>query len=246
MSNLHTWGHVRHGSFITNSLQSLQALKSWPKLSPDVMEPSSTSSTIWQTLNCWINNLITVRCPWGKLGELVKLALRSLQNRLEIAVWILRLFWNKALKAFGDEGNSWVQSKIDSYNCQAQWAKARKKVNLCRSKTKINEGLWRGPGVKNKFQKNIDFSLWGNRATTQCVFGWLHNYIPQRLKSTCFEIFSSLLTKYFFPTILLIVHYRTFCIKSEMQNFKCYCRQKKSFHLEILQEILQRYWDSEY
>ena len=85
MSNLHTWGHVRHGSFITNSLQSLQALKSWPKLSPDdVMEVLSSPSTIWQTLNCWINNLITVRYPWGKLGELVRLALRCLQNRLEI------------------------------------------------------------------------------------------------------------------------------------------------------------------
>ena len=41
--------------------------------------------------------------------------------------------------------------------------------------------------------KNIDFSYWGNRATTQTHFRWLHDPSKaQRLKSTFFEILSSL------------------------------------------------------
>ena len=30
------------------------------------------------------------------------------------------------------------------------------------------------------FQKTTDFSLWGNCATTQSAFGWLHDYLKDK------------------------------------------------------------------
>ena len=111
MSSLHTWGHVRQGSLLTNSLQSLQALNSWPRLSP-LLASSISSSPTWQSLNCLINNFITVRWPNGDVLELVKLKLNVLQKWLDMAVCILKC--ERALKAFLDKGNSFVHAKMAS------------------------------------------------------------------------------------------------------------------------------------
>ena len=42
---------------------------------------------------------------------------------------------------------------------------------------------------KNPFSQDNAYTVWGNRATTQIVFGWLRDYIPQRIKSMIFDIF---------------------------------------------------------
>ena len=69
----------------------------------------------------------------------------------------------------------------------SQWAKVRKKSILAgdalfASKAKIKVYLKFFGGSKRirseeKISKNVDFSLWGNRATIQTHFGWLHDYL---------------------------------------------------------------------
>ena len=57
----------------------------------------------------------------------------------------------------------------------------------------LSRWFLKGTWTEEIFSNSVDFSLWGNRVTNKSVFGvWVVSRLPQRLKSTFFEFFSSL------------------------------------------------------
>ena len=85
--------------------------------------------------------------------------------------------------------NIWKKYIVIFPTCWSQWAKMKKKVHFVRTmhclhqrpKSMFFEKFSSGGSQKRiwseeKISKNIDFCLWGNRATTESVYGWLHDY----------------------------------------------------------------------
>ena len=83
--------------------------------------------------------------------------------------------WNSKKTSLLKKDISIANKQNDMYLCVAQWAKIRKKVQF-RFASK--------PKMRKKFQ----FQMY--------VWLHLHDYLPQRLKSKFFEIFSSLIVPF--------------------------------------------------